>query len=189
MLAVQLAKPLSTVRIIGGSSGKSGAEVADIIAQSGAAEQDALIRELEQQKRLYQEVCAALQDAVLKLNQLNDQIFAGHNEAIARLSVEIARKVLMRNVSDGDYEIESIIKEALKSVPESTGMVVRLNPEDLANLQQLQQAGDTSLSGIKLAADAEIGRAECVVESSKGVIKLLIEDHLDQISKALVKTG
>ena len=179
MPVVQLNKPFSAVRIV-----TEGAAVSQT-----AAEQAALTQELRMQMGLYRDACAVLQTAAARLNQAYDEFFAAHNEAIARLSVEIARKVLMRNITDGDYEIETIIKEALGSVPDSAGLVVRLNPGDLSDLQALQQAGDESLAGVKLTADAAVGRAECVVESSKGMIKLMIEDHLDQISKALTKAG
>lgn len=147
------------------------------------------MEELEAQIRVYRDLCLALQDVVARLNQLHDEIIAGHHEAIARLSVEIARKVLMRNISDGDYEMELIIKEALKNAPQGAGVVVRLNPQDLADFRKLHDADQPALLGVELTADASIGRAECVVESSKGIIKLLIDEHLEQISKALVKTG
>ena len=182
MPVVQLNKPFGAVRIV--TEGD-----ADTAVSQTAAEQAALTQELQTQMRLYRDACAVLQTAAARLNQAYDEFFAAHNEAIARLSVEIARKVLMRNITDGDYEIETIIKEALGSVPDSAGLVVRLNPGDLSDLQALQQAGDESLAGVKLTADAAVGRAECVVESSKGMIKLMIEDHLDQISKALTKAG
>lgn len=161
----------------------------DAVSQSIPAGQTASVQELETQKKLHHEGFGALQGIISRLNQFYDEIFAGHNEAIARLSVEIARKVLMRNISDGDYEIESIIKEALKNVPQSSSLVVRLNPHDLEGLQKLQKAGEATLTGIELVADTDVGRAECVIESSKGIIKLLIDEHLEQISKALIKTG
>jgi len=155
----------------------------------GATEQAALIEELEAQKRLYHDTCRALQGAVGRLNELYDKVFAGHHEAIAGLSVEIARKVLMRNVREGDYEIEAIIQEALKNAPESTHMVVRLNPQDLDDVRKLQEEGTIAFSSAELVSDPAIGRAECVVESPQGVIKLLIDEHLEQISKALAATG
>lgn len=181
MPVVQLSKRLRAVTLVSGTAAAA--------ARQRQAEQTASLQETQAQKQLYRDACAALQQAAARLNQLCDEMVAGHNEAIARLSVEIARKVLMRNITDGDYRIEAIIKEALQSVPESAGATVRLNPRDLADVQALQAAGDPSLAGIKLIADPDIGRAECVVESPRGMIKLLIDEHLEQISQALGKTG
>ncbi len=188
MPVIQLKRRLGAVTIAAGASPQTRSDGgASAAAQS--TELAVQMQEMETQKQLYRDACAALQQAAARLERLYDDIFAGHSEAIARLSVEIARKVLLRNISDGDYQIELIIKEALASIPESAGSVVRLNPHDLSALQALQAAGDETLSGVKLTADPSIGRAECVVESPKGMMKLLIDEHLEQISKALTKTG
>jgi type III secretion protein L len=166
-----------------------GSAMTETAVRSASQEQKVSADALEAQKQLYQDACQTVQAVAAQLNELYRELFRSHHEAIARLSVEIARKVVMRNVSDGDYEIESIIKEALKNVPENSDTVVRLNPKDLADFRTLQDTDPAAFSKIKLVADETIGQAECVVENSKGIIKLLIDEHLEQISKAIVKTG
>jgi len=143
---------------------------------------------LEAQKAVFSQACQTLNGVVAKLNQFYDKIFTGHEEEIAKLSVEIARKILMQKVENGNYEIESIVKEALKNAPTRQDVVVRLNPEDLAQCQKAQQnepGGD--LAGIKFVSDPNIGRAECLLESPKGIIESLINEHLERIGKALKK--
>jgi flagellar biosynthesis/type III secretory pathway protein FliH len=143
---------------------------------------------LEAQKAVFSQACQSLNDVVAKLNKFYDKIFAGHEEEIARLSVEIARKILMQKVENGDYEIESIVKEALKNAPTRQDVVVRLNPQDLAQCQKAQQDEPGSdLAGIKFVSDPNIGRAECLLESPKGIIESLINEHLERIGKALKK--
>jgi flagellar biosynthesis/type III secretory pathway protein FliH len=148
--------------------------------------QTKLIKELEEQKRLYKEANLAIQNLVTRLNRFYDEIFASHKEEIAKLSIEIARKILMWKIADGDYEIQSIVQETLKNAPTRQDLVVYLNPQDLAACQKTQQDDANGiLAGIKLAADQNIGRAECVLESPKGIVKSLIDEHLEQIGKAL----
>ncbi|MHC4324068.1 MAG: FliH/SctL family protein, partial [Planctomycetota bacterium] len=107
-----------------------------------------------------------------------------------RLSVEIARKILTQKVENGDYEIESIVKEALKNLPGSQDVIVHLNPEDIEKCQKARQDGTGgALSGIKLIPDPDIGRAECLLESPKGIIKSLIDENLQRIGKALEKAN
>jgi flagellar biosynthesis/type III secretory pathway protein FliH len=63
---------------------------------------------------------------------------------------------------------------------------VHLNPEDIEKCQKAQQDEPGSvLAGIQLIPDPNIGRAECILESSKGIIKSLIDDNLERIGKAL----
>ena len=93
-------------------------------------------------------------------------------------------------MENGDYEIESIIKEALKNAPSSQDVKVHLNPEDLETCQKAQQGEPGGvLAGIKLIPDPNIGRAECLLESPKGIIKSLIDDNLERIGKALEKAN
>ena len=67
--------------------------------------------------------------------------------------------------------------------------MVHLNPEDLAGLQKANQDdGGNSFSGIKFVGDTNIGRAECLVASDKGIVESLIAEQLEQIGKALEKT-
>jgi flagellar biosynthesis/type III secretory pathway protein FliH len=157
---------------------------------SQAGDTQILRQELDAQKTAFLEACRTLNDVISKLNQFYGQIFAGHREEIARLSVEIARKILMQKVENGDYEIESIVKEALSKAPANQDVIVHLNPEDLEKCKKAQQDEPGGvLSDIKLVSDPDIGRAECMLESPKGVIKSLIADSLERIGKALEKAN
>ena len=137
----------------------------------------------------FSQTCQALNAAAAKLNESLAGVFSQHREEIAKLSVEIARKVLMQKVSDRDYEIESIVKEALGHAPSRQDLVVHLNPDDLAECQKAQQQDEqgSALAGVKFVPDPNIGRAECLLESPKGIIKSLIDEHLERIGKALRK--
>ncbi|MHC4425985.1 MAG: FliH/SctL family protein [Planctomycetota bacterium] len=146
------------------------------------------IEDLEAHKALFSQACQTLNGVIAKLNQFYDRVFVEHREEIARLSVEIARKILTQKVENGDYEIESIVKEALKNAPSRQDVVVHLNPEDLAQCQKAQQDEPSdALAGIEFISDANIGRAECLLESSKGIVKSLIDENLERVSKALEK--
>jgi len=188
-LTVHLERPITSARILDGYSSNAESSVTDSMNPAANTERIKLIEDLEVQKSLYSEACRTLQGLVAKLNQIYDEIFTGHKDEIAKLSVEIARKILMQKIQDGDYEIESIVKETLKNAPTRQDLVVHLNPEDLADCQKAQQDDNGgTLAGVKLVADANIGRAECVLESPKGIIRSLIDEHLEQIGKALKKT-
>lgn len=142
----------------------------------------------EAQKNDFSQSLRAINDAVVKLNHFYNTVFAEQKEEITKLSMEIARKVLMQKVEDGDYKIESIIKEALNNAPVRQDVVVHLNPEDLTNCQKaLGEKPDGDLADVKFVSDSKIGRAECLLESPKGIVESLINEHLDRISKALNK--
>jgi len=191
VLKININKPITSAKFLDdntdGDAGQlRGCERVDSESQAIQA----LRQELDARKTAFLEACRTLNDVISKLNQFYGQIFAGHREEIARLSVEIARKILMQKVENGDYEIESIVKEALGKAPANQEVIIHLNPEDLEQCRKARQDEPSGvLSGIKLVSDPDIGRAECMLESPKGVIKSLIADSLERIGKALEKAN
>ena len=150
-------------------------------------EQTALSTDLKNQKTELAQLLSALKGLVDKLNQFYEKIFAEHKEEIAKLSVEIARKILLQKVQQGDYQIEAIVQEAIKNAPTQQDIIVHLNPGDLARIQKIQQEDAGAFMGIKFVSDPNVGQAECTIETSKGIVESLINEHLEQISKALGK--
>ena len=187
-VTVNLAKPITSVRMLDDYHGNVESSVTGALNPATDSERARLAEDLRTQKNSYSEACLTLQGVASKLNQFYDEVFADRKEEIADLSVEIARKIIMQKVEDGDYEIKSIVMEALKSTPGHQDLVVHLNSLDLAACRKVQQDDEGGeLAGVKLVADQDIGRAECLIESPKGMIKSLIEEHLEQIGKALKK--
>lgn len=188
MIAVKLDRALASVSLLRDEPVHNELAPDTAVYSANEAEQAVCLKALETQKDLYHHVCLTLESLLGRLNELYEDIFSSHQEAIARLSVEIARKILMQKVAEGDYSIEAIIQEALKTVPDGPGIVVRVNPNDLKSLRILQDTEGTKLSEIDFTADAGIGPAECVIESPRGIIKCLIDEHLERIHKALSNT-
>ena len=190
-LTVNLNKPIISATVLDGYADCDVSQLSDSDREDSKAEAGQIPRQdFEAQKAVYSQTCQTLNGLITRLNQFCDKMYAGHREEIARLSVEIARKILMQKVENGDYEIESIIKEALKNVSGSQDVIVHLNPEDLEKCQKAQQDETGGvLTGIKLIPDPNIGRAECLLESPKGIIKSLIDDNLERIGKALEKAN
>ena len=177
-VTIQLEKPTTSVKILNDFS----ADAADKQIKS--------MQDLETQKAALSQACQTLKGVIDKLNEFYDKVSTEAKGEIAKLSVEIARKILVQEVKKGDYEIESIVKEALKNAPTHQDIVVHLNPEDLVQCQKAQQDDSTgTLASIKFVSDPNIGRAECLLESPKGRIESLIEEHLEQIGKALENSG
>jgi flagellar assembly protein FliH len=147
----------------------------------------AVMDELESQQQQYAQVLQTLEAIAANLQLVYEKAIVEHRQGIAKLAVEIARKILVQKVKDGDYQIETIIQEALNNAPTRQDIVVRLNPQDLARFQQIQ--GNEILKAAKFVSDPGIGPGQCVVETPKGKIESLIDEHLEQVSRALSKVA
>ena len=190
-LKVNLNKPITSARFL---DDNTGSEVVQSpcpdVGQSDADASQIPTQDLEAEKAVFSQACETLNNVIAKLNQFCEKLFVEHREEIAKLSVEIARKILMQKVENGDYEIEPIIKEALNNTPGGHDVIAHLNPEDIEKCRKAQQDEPGSvLAGIKLVPDPNIGRAECLLESPKGIIKSMIDANLERIGKALEKAN
>ena len=134
-------------------------------------------------------LCNALRRAAENLEQYAEEMFLSHKEQIVRLSIEIASKILAKDRDEQNYDIEKIVSQALRKVPPSRQVTIRLNPNDLKTMQQLTNANRfTSPEGVHFTGDASVGPAESIIETDHGVIDSLIEEHLKQIADALLHT-
>ena len=156
-------------------------ETTGVSAEETAAIVDGLQAQLAQ-------TCQVLNSVAAKLKEFHERSLASHSEDIARLSIEIARKILAQKVQEHDYEIVSIVQEALNTAPAHSEMTVHVHPDDLAPCQALQQEQpDSALAQIKFLADPAVPPAECRVETPTGSVKSCISEQLEQISNALLK--
>lgn len=185
MPTVKLPRPISSINIV-----ESRSAVMELSAMEPVLEgniETAMQTYLETKKLQYDKALEAIEAAAKKLQFVYERMIVEHRQAIAKLSIEIARKILSQKVKDGDYQIESIVQEVLNNAPARQNIVVRLNPQDLAKCQQLQKGDNNMLASVKLVADPGIGPAECVVETPKGKVESLIDGHLEQVARALSK--
>jgi flagellar biosynthesis/type III secretory pathway protein FliH len=147
-----------------------------------------LTRELQEQKNELARLLETVNGVAAGLHKSYEQMLASNHGEIAKLAIEIARKILMSKAGKGDYEIQTIVEEALKYAPTRQNVVVHLHPEDLPRCQQLQGENPQSpLAELEFTADWSIGRGECLVETPKGIVQSFIEEHLEHISGALQK--
>ena len=129
----------------------------------------------------------ALDQAALDLQESASQVFSSHREQLIRLSIEIAAKVLAKDVHERNYEIEKILTQALEEVPTGQPVTVKLNPEDFQTCQKaLEQGSFKQPDRIQLVSDGTIDPGQCTAQTEQGVIEWIVDEHLNRISEALL---
>jgi flagellar biosynthesis/type III secretory pathway protein FliH len=166
-----------------------GGTASEIEARQLAAMQAELIqkaRDLEEREKTLTQLCQTVDSLASKVNDLHQHTVAQNRGDIAKLAVEIARKILRWKIDQGDYAIQEIIEEALKQAPTRQKLVVRVNPEDLTRCQQHQEENpDGQFAEVEFVADWGIAPADCLIETPKGVVRSFVAEHLDHIGEAL----
>jgi flagellar biosynthesis/type III secretory pathway protein FliH len=108
---------------------------------------------------------------------------------IARLALQIARKVVVGELAQSDAALGRIVAQALQSARLGRAVVVRIHPDDAQGLQErfpvlLAAAGRSE--GLVLRPDPSLTRGGCVVDSELGTIDARLETQLGAIERALV---
>lgn len=187
-LTIHLARPIASLRLAGaddnGCDRSSDARSREVCRTPVGSPPDA--QAIEREKEKLAQSCRLVENLAGKLGDLYDQAVTGHRAEIARLAVEIARKVLAGRIERGDYDLQPVIEEALRRAPAHHELVIRVNPEDLPLCQQWQQDNPNGqFADLNFVADWSVARADCLVETPKGVVKSFVADHLARVADAL----
>jgi flagellar biosynthesis/type III secretory pathway protein FliH len=177
-LTIRLEKEVKKVQVISSTVADGFAQESDNSVQgAGPATQEG---------NDFSELAGSLRMLVEKINRFYENIFSMQQEAVVRLSVEIARKIISIKTAEGSYDIESIIKQALANCPVKRDLVVYVSPKDYNQLLKLKaETASAAFDGVELVSDSGIGQAECIIKSPKGIIKSLIDEQLERIYLAL----
>jgi flagellar biosynthesis/type III secretory pathway protein FliH len=130
-------------------------------------------------QREMDDAIAALGVAVEGLSSIAAEVRSRLGANLPALALAVARHLLQREIEADPGVMHRLVEQALAATPLSGSVTVRIHPEDLAalgNVDALRPAGSTiELSWIP---DAALLRGGCVVESTTSVIDGRVDEAL-----------
>ena len=132
----------------------------------------------------------AFRTAVSALEIERDRWLAAWEGAAVELSAAIAEKILRHELEQKPRLAQATIREALQLAAGQPHVKLRLNPQDLDQLQECGQEAVGQLTKIgraELVPDDTISRGGCLVETEHGVIDGHIETQLKRITQELLE--
>ncbi len=174
-VCLQLDSAIGAIRIL-----DAGAATPDKAAAAAAAKETTAL------KSRLESLGQALQQAVQTVEAHGRSLFVSHREQLIHLSIQIASRIVARDIEKGQYEIGKILTQAIQQNASGPVLEIRLNPDDLKTCEELIKNGQLLIGQeVKLSPDWSVGRAECVVETADGTMECTIQEHLRQIETAL----
>ena len=160
-------------------------------------EREAYEKGFSEGQRAGGEVGEKMAEALLKqystsldaLNKLRREIFTTSEREVIHLSLEIARKIIRREVAIDEELILTLVKVALSRVADQALITVRVSPRDYHFLDRHHAAGlmgadvGTLSESVKLVEDPLIARGGCIIETESGTIDARVEEQLREIEK------
>ena len=128
------------------------------------------------------------EEAAELLNAAADQLVARSEEltksaahTALELGLVVARELVLREVSNGEHDVEGIVRAALGTGGQGRGpCVVHLNPADAASL-----ASTEFRAGTRIESDPGVRRGDVHVETSMGLIVRELDECLREVGERL----
>ena len=157
-------------------------------------EKEAYEKGFSEGERAGRETGEKMVEAVLKqytqtleeLKGLRRSLLTGSEREVVRLSLEVAKKVVKREVCVDEELILALVKVALSRLADQSIMTVRVNPKDCQSILHFRESPghrDSWHDGIKLVEDPLITRGGCLIETDSGVIDARVEEQFREIEK------
>lgn len=131
-----------------------------------------------------------LQNLMNDLREEREAFFAGIESQVVKLSVEIAEKLLRRELESSPEAVLDIIKLALLQLTDRDSIALRVSPDDAELIKQHRDAIREAAGGIRqieIIEDRRIDRGGCVAESSSGSLDARISSQLSEVTRALME--
>ena len=151
--------------------------------------QDGLKKGKQQAEAELSKVGEALAQALLATGAVRGKLLHEAEEDLLKLSVLIARKVILREISCDPGVLAGLVRGAVELASDGGEVVVKLNPEDHAVVLECSEFKEllSETRCITLKGDPAVARAGCLVETVRGNIDAGLEAQLDEIFRGLAE--
>ena len=123
-------------------------------------------------------------ESLLELEKLRSFLYTQVEHEVVKLSVEVAKKIVHREVQVDKEIIQTLVRVALSHVAEKSAVTVHLNPVDynylIAQRAELSQSEGRDIS---LLADKSIERGGCLIQTECGDIDARIEEKFKEVEQ------
>ena len=140
----------------------------------------------EQVEQQISDIRENLSDALEKIASLNEDITEQIENDLVKLSLEIAKKIVGREVNVDTNIALDLVKISLKRVDSRAMAEVRLHPDDHAFIQGHREDLGT-YGSLKLVEDNSISKGGCLIHTETGDVDARIESQFEEIAKGLLK--
>jgi flagellar assembly protein FliH len=125
-------------------------------------------------------------EAVLEIGKLKKQLYHQVEREVVKLAVEVAKKIVHREIQVDPEIIQTLVKVALGHVAEKSAVTVHLHPVDynyiLEHRSELSSGPDEGRE-VVLLADKSIERGGCLIQTECGDIDARIEEEFREVER------
>ncbi len=132
----------------------------------------------------------AIRSAIDQLSADRTELLHGARSEVLRLAVEIARRVIRREVRDCHGEVVvKLIEQAVELIFLRERIVIQVNEADLKAVEKYAAEALESLAGVEeleVRPARDVARGGCRILAGTGVVDLDLDVQLQEIERALL---
>ncbi len=127
-------------------------------------------------------------EAIHQFGKLKASLYTQVEHEVVKLAVEVAKKIVHREIQADQEIIQTLVKVALSHVAEKSAVTVHLSPIDynflLEHRAELSQGDGRD---VVLLADKSIERGGCLIQTECGQVDARIEEEFQEVEHAFFK--
>jgi flagellar biosynthesis/type III secretory pathway protein FliH len=124
-------------------------------------------------------------EAILEIGKFRSSFYVQVEREVVKLAVEVAKKIVHREIHADPDVIQTLVRVALSHVAEKSAVTVHLNPTDYSYLlEQRAELSQNEGREIALLADKSIERGGCLIQTECGDIDARIEEKFREVEHA-----
>jgi len=126
-------------------------------------------------------------EAIAEVARLRSSLYTRSERDVVRLALEVARKIVHREIQADREIIQTLVKVALGHVAGKSAVTIRLHPADYAYIlehrAELKQQSDEDRE-LVLVADKTIERGGCLIQTECGDVDARIEEEFREVERS-----
>ncbi len=132
-----------------------------------------------------QELMRRYTESLLELTNLRSALHVQVEREVVKLAVEVAKKIVHREIQVDRDIIQTLVRVALSHVAEKSAVTVHLSPLDYNYLlEQRTELAQSEGRDISLLADKSIERGGCLIKTECGDIDARIEEKFREVEQS-----
>jgi flagellar assembly protein FliH len=130
-----------------------------------------------------------LRGASETIHNLRDKVLRESEDELINLVMLVARKVIIREVSQDRGILAGVVKNALAGLSAREEVIVRINPDDYALLMTGREESikkELLSERLQLKADSTVASGFCQIDAAMGTIDAGLNAQLETIYRSLL---
>jgi len=157
--------------------------------QDGIAKAEATMAGIQE---LLKEAEAKAQALVAQAQEDASRVLQDVRPVVLDLGLEIARRIMRREVTECPEVLLSIAQAALEKVKAEESVTLRVNPRDVVVVSEGKSSlleGSPGIKSLRILEDDTVEPGGCIVEGTRGRVDATLEGQLAMAREALKEVG